>query len=85
MNQKTFSINPIVFGGNEEVGGIVGIYQTYEEGINEYTGVSVLIPINPIDEIELPIHDGELIVTEEFQSRQDKRNNHIPLIHCKCR
>jgi len=24
---------------------------------------------------------GELIVTEEFQNRQDKRNNHIPLIH----
>lgn len=24
---------------------------------------------------------GELIVTEEFQSRQDKRNNHVPLIH----
>ncbi|HLW30593.1 MAG TPA: hypothetical protein VKX29_07035 [Brumimicrobium sp.] len=24
---------------------------------------------------------GELIVTEEFQNRQDKRNNHVPLIH----
>lgn len=24
---------------------------------------------------------GELIVTEEFQSRLDKRNNHVPLIH----
>jgi len=24
---------------------------------------------------------GELIVTEEFQNKQDKRNNHVPLIH----
>src|SRR5690554_6898153 len=24
---------------------------------------------------------GEILVTEEFQTRQDKRNNHIPIIH----
>lgn len=60
-----------------------------KNGKSSITDVSEIIVLNKteIDEnsffriYDLKDIGGELIVTAEFQTRQDKRNNHVPLIH----